>query len=243
MEMLICLSYLPTLLRAIRIIQVFASLAWLETDLKVPPRDHSPSFLPWLYNTLWSLQRLFGTTTNVTDPSIGNHTCLHNALPAQLDTKVLNLISSFRCIVASVEEPSFQQSLWDISLPAQRLVDALPSVWRQKHVVCHDLVNFDPELILCHSWSGKKKRRQGLCMRCASKSGSFFHDKASAMKFGFLDDKGKWKGRTKRRRARRQSRERLTSSLNTLPDWGAGHHHFQSCSLTAVLSILKVRFH
>lgn len=24
---------------------------------------------------------------------------------------------------------------------------------------------------------------------------------------------------------------------------GAGHHHFQSCSLTAVLSILKVRFH
>lgn len=159
MEMLICLSYLPTLLRAIRTIQVFASLAWLETDLKVPPRDHSPSFLPWLYNTLWSLQRLFGTTTNVTDPSIGNHTCLHNALPAQLDTKVLNLISSFRCIVASVEEPSFQQSLWDISLPAQRLVDALPSVWRQKHVVCHDLVNFDPELILCHSWSGKKKKK------------------------------------------------------------------------------------
>lgn len=53
----------------------------------------------------------------------------------------------------------------------------------------------------------------------------------------------KVKGKDKRRRARRQSRERLTSSLNTLPDWGTGHHHFQSCSLTAVLSILKVRFH
>lgn len=76
-EMLVCLSYPPLPLRAIGTIQVFTSLAWLETDLKVLQRDHSLPFLPRLYNIVWSLQKPFGTTTDVTDPSLIIHNDVH----------------------------------------------------------------------------------------------------------------------------------------------------------------------
>lgn len=51
----------------------------------------------------------------------------------------------------------------------------------QKQVICSGLVNFCHELILCHDCSEvtRRKRGQGACIKCASKSGSFFHDKAN----------------------------------------------------------------
>lgn len=62
----------------------------------------------------------------------------------------------------------------------------------QKQVICSGLVNCH-EFILCHGCSEATQRKsgQGASMRCASKSGSFFHDKASALRFCFLDAKGK----------------------------------------------------
>lgn len=92
----------------------------------------------------------------------------------------------------------------------------------QKQVVCNGFMNFCHELILCHGCSEatRRKRGWGACMKCASKSGSFFHDKASVLTFCFLDAKGKWRGSTKRRRPGRQSGQRGTSSLDTIPGCG-----------------------
>lgn len=106
--------------------------------------------------------------TDVTDPNIINHTCQYNALPMRLDTKALKLISSFRCNVASVEEPSFQQSLWDFYLPFCLEVGwcCAITMLSQKHVDCCYLVNFGHELILCHSWSESEKKTRSVHEVC-----------------------------------------------------------------------------
>ncbi|KAI1239409.1 hypothetical protein IHE44_0012530 [Lamprotornis superbus] len=101
---------------------------WLEesSSLRMQPRNCSschgtlasaiPNLTPDWSDQAILVQKPFGTTTDVADPSIINHSCPYNALPTELDTKVLNLISSFRCIVALVEELSFQQSLVGIEI-------------------------------------------------------------------------------------------------------------------------------
>lgn len=109
----------------------------------------------------------------------------------------------------------------------------------QKQVICSGLVNFCHKLILCHGCSEatQRKRGQGTFIRCASKSGSFFHDKASAWTFYFLDAKGKW------RRAQKEGGKVGRKALHPLMLFHVavvGHHHFQSfCPLTGVLPLLK----
>lgn len=159
-----------------------------------------------------------------------NHTCPYNGLPTGLDTQVLKLISSFRCIVASVEEPYFQQFLWDTCLSAYRLVEAVPSQCWARSMLFPVTWWTLAALSSATAAVKQRKRKQGLFMRCASKSRSFFHDKASALTFCFLDAKGKWKGRIKGRIKKRgpvgrAEREALHPSI-FFQDGVAGHHHF-----------------
>lgn len=187
-------------------------------DLKVPRRDHSSSFLPWLYNTLWSWQKPFGTTTDVTDPNTISPYILTLHYPQDWIHKCW---SSFPASDALWHQWKSHLFSSPCEIPACLLTGWLkPCHCNAEREACcllwpdefwswgHPL----PQL----QWS-RENRRKGLCMRCSSKSGFVLHDKASAMTFCFLGAKGKWKGRTKRKRARRQSRERCTSSLNTLP--------------------------
>lgn len=185
---------------------------------------------------------VFGTITDVTDPNIINHTFAYNALPMRLDTKALKLISSFRYNVASVEEPSFPQSLWDISLPALRLVDAvLSQCWARSMLFAMTWCILAMGTSSATAEVKQRKRQQGLCMRCAFKSALLFHNKAPAMKFSSLDDKGKGKKKKEVQDTKQREMHFIPQYSSRLGSWSSPFSVLL-LPLTAVLSVLKVRF-
>lgn len=113
------------------------------------------------------------------------------------------------------------------AIPVRYLSACLEAGWScaiamlsQRHVVCCDLVNFGHELILCHSWNEAEKKKTRSMYEVCIQIWVLLPWQGICHEILFSDDKGKWKGRTKRKRARMQSRERCTSSLNSLPDQG-----------------------
>lgn len=127
------------------------------------------------------------------------------------------LISSFRCSVASVEEPRLQQ-------PCGMLASYLLTAWWKP--CCRNAgpeagcLQWPGELLpwahslpwLWQSDSDKKKTRctYEVCIQVCVLL-------PFALTFCFLDVKGKWKGSTKRKRPEGESGERGTSVLNTIP--------------------------
>lgn len=112
----------------------------------------------------------------------------------------------------------------------------------QKHVVCCDLVIFGHELIHCHSWMKKKKNTRSVYEVCVQ-TWVLLPWQGICHEILFLTWQRKVKGKDKKKGQEAKQRE-MNFTPKYLPGWGADHHHFQSfCSLTAVLSILRFRFH